>query len=104
MPMDYAPLRPYHVAARMDEAVEEQGTAAYITPDRGLEIDGKAEQIGPYEPSETPDAVELIGPDAVVRAKACKTKDEFDALYKTLNEADRKRVDAIRKPRQKKEI
>lgn len=104
MPMDYAPLRFYHYAATMDEAVEERGITAAVT-ERGLEIDGKAEPLHTYEASETPTAAALTGPDvvAVGRAKAAQGKDAFDAWYATLTEADRKRVDAKRK-KQKVEI
>lgn len=53
----------YHAAARMDEAVDEQGKPAWITPDRGLEIDGEAaDPIGPYEDSPTPNAAQLTAP------------------------------------------
>ena len=49
------PLNVMQYAARMDEAVDEQGQPAWIDPDRGVIIDGKA------EPSETPSAQDLIG-------------------------------------------
>lgn len=105
MPMDYAPLRAYHMAAAMDEATEERGRAAVVT-ERGLEIDGKAERIGNYEPSETPAAAELTGPDviAIARAKAAEGEDAFKEWYAGLSPADQKRVDAKRRPKQRKEI
>jgi len=55
-------MGPYHAASRMDEAVEEEGRPAWITPDRGLQIDGEAAAIGPYEDSPTPSAAELTSP------------------------------------------
>lgn len=99
------PLSVIQVAARMDEAVEEGGKPAYITPERGLEIDGEAAPVATYEASQTPTAGALTGPDvvAVGRAKAAQGKDVFDAWYADLGEADRVKVDAKRK-RQKVEI
>lgn len=103
MPMDYAPLRQFHIAATMDEATEERGLTASVT-ERGLEIDGKAERIGNFEPSETPSATELTGPDvvAVARARAAQGPEQFQAYYDSLSAEDKKRVDAKRK--KKREI
>jgi recombination protein RecT len=58
------PLNVMQLAARMDEAFEEQGAAAHITPDKGLVIDGEFSPIADREPSRTPTATELISPDA----------------------------------------
>ena len=55
------PMSIMQMAARMDEAVDENAKPAWITPDRGLEIDGQAEAATPYDASETPDADTLIG-------------------------------------------
>lgn len=98
MPMDYAPLRHYHYAATMDEAVEERGLTAAIT-ERGLEIDGKAEPLHTYEASETPTAAALTGPDvvAVGRAKAAQGKEVFDAWYAAQSPEDKVKIDAKRK-------
>lgn len=65
------PMSIIQQAARMDEAADEQGKPAWITPDRGLEIDGEAAPATPYETSPTPAADRLLGrtasvpPDAV---------------------------------------
>jgi recombination protein RecT len=50
------PLNMMQAAARMDEAVDEQGKPARIDPDRGVVIDGEI-----LQPSETPTAAQLIG-------------------------------------------
>lgn len=98
------PLTFMQMAARMDEAVEEQGVSAYITPDRGLEIDGKAAPVVDYEASPTPAAAELTGPDvmAVARAKAGEGEDAFKSWYAGLSDADKRRVDAKRKPKKER--
>ena len=51
------PLNVMQLAARMDEAVDEQGLPARVDPDRGVIIDGEI-----IEPSPTPTAEELISP------------------------------------------
>lgn len=56
------PLTIIQLAAKLEEALEERGKPAWITPDRGLEIDGEAAPVGPYEDSPTPSAAALIGP------------------------------------------
>jgi recombination protein RecT len=56
------PLNVMQLAARLDEAVEEQGRHAFITPERGLQIEG--EVMPPPEPSPTPTAQQLIAPAA----------------------------------------
>jgi recombination protein RecT len=64
------PLSVMQVAARLDEAVEEQGRPAWITPERGLEIEGEAEPIGPYEESPTPTMETLTeNPTTIEREK-----------------------------------
>lgn len=49
------PLNVMQLAARLDEAFDEQGKAAHITPDRNIIIDGEFS-----EPSSTPTAAELL--------------------------------------------
>jgi hypothetical protein len=44
------------LAARMDEAVDEQGHTARLDPDRGVIVDGE------IVPNETPTAQQLISP------------------------------------------
>src|SRR5215469_15048469 len=55
------PLGYIQYASRMEEAVEEQGKAAWITPDRGTVIEGDLKTVGEIEPIETPTAQDLIG-------------------------------------------
>jgi recombination protein RecT len=50
------PLNTMHAAARMDEAVDEQGKSAWIDPARGVVVEGEV-----IEPNETPTAAQLIG-------------------------------------------
>lgn len=49
------PLNVMQLAARLDEAVDEQGKSARIDPDRGVIVEGEI-----IEPSETPSAAQLI--------------------------------------------
>jgi hypothetical protein len=51
------PLNIMTAAARLDEAVDEQGVNAWIAPDRGVVIDGEAM---PHHDSHTPDVNDLI--------------------------------------------
>jgi recombinational DNA repair protein RecT len=55
------PLNIMTKAARMDEAVEEQGLNAWISPDKGVIIEG--EVVDKHHHSETPTAETLIGGD-----------------------------------------
>lgn len=52
------PLNIMTAAARMDEAFEEQGANTWISPDKGVVIDG---DISPRHNTETPTAASLIG-------------------------------------------
>jgi hypothetical protein len=47
-------------AAAMEQAVEEQGRGAWISPDKGVVIEGSL-----LEPSDTPTTQQLIGPRGV---------------------------------------
>lgn len=58
------PLNMMQVAARMDEAVDEQGATAWVSPDRGVIVDGEI-----IEPNETPTAEDLIGNRASPQTK-----------------------------------
>lgn len=55
------PLNIIQLAARMDEAVDEQGQSAWIGPDQNVVIEGDV--IPPRQDSRTPTAQELIEPD-----------------------------------------
>jgi recombination protein RecT len=54
------PLNIMHLAARMDEAVDEQGKPAWISPDKDVVIEG--EIIAPRHSAHTPTAQDLIEP------------------------------------------
>ena len=54
------PLNVMHLAARMDEAVDEQAQPAWISPDKGVVIEGDV--IAPRHSTNTPSATELISP------------------------------------------
>lgn len=64
------PLNVMQLAARLDEAFEEQGKSAYITPDKGLVIDGEYSPIAAREESPTPTAAQLISPGNAAPATA----------------------------------
>jgi recombination protein RecT len=62
MPMN-ALTRDYHLAARIDEAWEEQGLSSAISEDGQLIVDGRTESpFPPAQASETPPMQEIIGP------------------------------------------
>lgn len=54
------PLNIMHLAARLDEAVDEQGQGAWISPDKSVVLEG--EIIAPRHNTNTPSATELISP------------------------------------------
>jgi recombination protein RecT len=54
------PLNVMQTAARLDEAVEEQGKGAWIDRDRGLIVDGEFTTL-PHRDTQTPTAADLIG-------------------------------------------
>jgi recombination protein RecT len=57
------PLNVFQSAARMEEAFEEQGTVSWISPDKGVIIDG---EVAPtHHHTETPTAAQLTSPQAV---------------------------------------
>lgn len=55
------PMNIMQQAARMDEAVDEQGAGAWISPDRGVVIDGEFSDAPPIH-HEQRDAAELLAP------------------------------------------
>jgi phage RecT family recombinase len=60
-PMEWA--RPeFQLAARMEEAFDEQGRHSFISPTRGVVIEGDRSPIADREPSPTPDLADLTGP------------------------------------------
>jgi recombination protein RecT len=57
----------FQLAARMEEAFDEQGKLGWITPERGLVLeDDPAALALPHRQTETPTAEALIGPSEVV--------------------------------------
>jgi recombination protein RecT len=74
------PLNVIQYAARMEEAFEEQGLPSWISPDKGVVIDGQ------FEPAQHPSAQELIGPagshgpaDAAASSKSSPHAEQGDA-------------------------
>ena len=57
------PLNVMTLGARMDEAHEEQGKHAWISPDKVVIIDGEAGEVFPPQNKETPTSSQLIGDD-----------------------------------------
>jgi recombination protein RecT len=62
------PLNVMQLAARLDEAFEEQGQAAWISPDKGVVLEG--EVIAPRHSTITPLAEDLISPPSAPAANA----------------------------------
>lgn len=62
MPLNADPR--FHLAAAMEEAVEERGKAAWINPERGLQIEGEVD--GPRILSDQRGADELLAPELSV--------------------------------------
>lgn len=60
MPLNADPR--FHLAAAMEEAVEERGKATWIDPKRGLQIEGEAHLDGPQINHEQRGTVELLAP------------------------------------------
>lgn len=58
------PLNVFALAARMEEAVWEQGKPAWIDPARGLQINGEAPAIVQVQPSPTPTMEEILNPSS----------------------------------------
>jgi recombination protein RecT len=54
------PLTVFQYAARMEEAFEERGKLSWISPDRGVMIEGVAQPLTATEPSPTPTADQLL--------------------------------------------
>lgn len=52
----------FMLGARMEEAFDEQGRPAWITPERGVIVDGDFSPLPDREPSPTPTAAQLISP------------------------------------------
>ena len=86
----------YGLAAALDEATEERGKHAYITPDRDLMIEGEA--MTPAEPSGTPEATDVLtkqspaeildGLEATARDKGVEELGrEWTALHKNIQDA-----------------
>lgn len=66
------PLTIMTIAARMDEALEEQGQTSYVTPERGLIIDGEAVDVKTPVQTDQPVLTEktaptILGSDGSVR-------------------------------------
>ncbi len=64
------PLNSMQLAARMDEAVDEQGKPSWISADHSVVVDGTYSPIVDAEVSPTPTAQELISPPTASQQKA----------------------------------
>ncbi len=93
------PLNIMQQAARMDEAVDEQGAPAWISPDKGVVIDGEFSDA-PTIHNEQRGAEELLAPRQAAPAMPAtgaaddKTAAEWDI---ELGEAAKKGTDALQK-------
>jgi recombination protein RecT len=67
------PLNVMQLAARMDEAVDEQGAGAWIHPDKGVVLDG--EILSPRHSADTPTAAQLIGSNPPSGQESTRTAD-----------------------------
>jgi hypothetical protein len=76
------PLNIMTAAARMDEAVEEQGLNAWISPDKGVIIEGEVDTDHDTKRhhSETPTAETLIGDREEKRESGEREESEADPL------------------------
>ncbi len=89
------PLNMMHAAARMDEAVDEQGKPAWVSPERGVVVDGEI-----VEPSATPSAQDLIGsrasqPTRGNPAAEARGWTALQTFYKSRTADEKKRIKAI---------
>lgn len=60
-PMEWAKPE-FHLAARLEEAFDEQGKTGHLTRDRNLVLEGTASPIAAREPGETPKMADVTGP------------------------------------------
>jgi len=103
------PLNIMQLAARLDEAVDEQGQAAWISPDKSVVIEGDV--IPQRQDSRTPSAQELIEPlgEAITAAEwdlrladaAMQGMAALKALWKTIPAEHREMLDAALQRRHK---
>jgi len=73
----------FMLGARMEEAFDEQGKAAYITPERGVVVEGDFAARSTYEPSETPTTAQLTSPrtsEAVARESLTEFMKNLDDM------------------------
>jgi recombination protein RecT len=111
------PLNVMTAAARMDEAVEEQGAAAWISPEKGVVIEG---EVSTRPHTETPTVQALIGQTSSVQQDPGETESErigrLDAMlakaaakgtaalqeaWKSLSRADQSALEAAKNRRHK---
>jgi recombination protein RecT len=75
------PMNVMQLAARMDEAVDEQGAPAWISPDKGVVVDGEFTPL-PHRNTETPTAEDLTSPISPAKAApASSTATSDDAKH-----------------------
>lgn len=66
------PLNVMHLAARMDEAVDEQGKSAWIDRDKGVVVDGEFTAL-PHTNTETPTADQLTAPSRTQESRTASS-------------------------------
>ena len=71
----------YQMAAAMEEAVDERGKLSWITPERGVIVEGEpAAQILPPRQDETPTAESLVGPTPPDKGQVAPVGDKLESF------------------------
>lgn len=85
----------YHLAARMEEAVDEQSKLSWITPERGVVVEGEPASL-PARDTYTPEATDLLGGrnesiESYLKAEANKGTAALQTAWEqNLNNAERR--------------
>jgi len=104
----------FMMGARMEEAFDEQGKTSWISPERGVVVEGDYATQPTYQPVETPTAQQLISPpapsaatapsvsqggagetlsfEAMAREAATRGRDVFNGFYKARTGPEQKRL------------
>lgn len=80
----------FMLAARMEEAFEEQGKYAQITPDRGVVVDAEFSQLPEREQADPPSAADLVAPANAPEQSASDAQDyvaRWDSILETADGA-----------------
>jgi recombination protein RecT len=92
------PLNVMQLGARMDEAFEEQGAHAWISPEKGVVTDAI---LAPRQETEAPTAEQLTAPrrlsiEDMAREAAQRGREVIRGFYRAQPPAVRKRLDAMK--------